>query len=69
MATSNAAALFAADQAIIRLQAENEALRRYKTRARKAYRSLQAAHERVSSAYYELHRAHLDLRQERYQGR
>jgi hypothetical protein len=46
---------------IEQLRAEVATLRQYRKRAKRAYRTLQAAHERVSGAYADLYRAHLDL--------
>lgn len=64
--TTDSAALFEMDQRLIRQEKEITLLRQYRKRAKRAYRTLQAAHERVSGAYGELYRAHLDLRRECY---
>ena len=64
LTTTNVSALFRADQELRRCHEELARLRAYRKRARRSYRSLQAAYERVSGAYADLYRLSMDLRQE-----
>ena len=60
--TSNAKGLIIMEAELKQKNEEITELRRYRKRAKKAYRQLQAAHERISKAYMRLYWADYNYR-------
>ena len=64
--TSNAKGLIIIEAEVQRLNEEVASLRRYRKSAKKAYRTLQAAYERVVQAHYDLYRRNVEFREMTY---